>query len=334
MKTENNTLMNECVMNDIDEKQFSSMNFLKMEDIISGDRILSLCDFVLCTVEIFNYHKNMEKFIDMNKIIMVENFNDVDSIKLNKQFNESNKNTIKLFVYTHILDSFCKFILPQLDIKLNFVLYLHNSDDTLEMSHIDMLSNAKHIEKVYSQNVTMYSPEKIKLLPIGIANSMWNHGDIASLYETIDKTHHLKKTRGIYININPTTHPYRHTVLNELKNRDGDFNIVTVSKPYDEYLEELSTHKFCLCVRGNGISCHREWESLYLGVIPVIVNNKHTNLDAYTRYLKDLNLPFFEIKEENFDRYDDAFFNEELHEKIMSSCNDSYSEALKLNFYK
>jgi hypothetical protein len=305
-------------------------NILKTEDIISGDRILSLCDFVLCTVEICNFHRNIEKFIDINRLIIMESF---DLIKLNKDFNELNKNTIKLFIYTHILDSFVKFILPHLDIRLNFVLYLHNSDDGLDKLHIDALLNAKHIEKVYSQNISIYSPNKIKLLPIGIANSMWNHGDIGSLYNTINKTYYLKKTRGIYININRTTFPYRYTVLNELKNRVGEFDIVTVSKPYNEYLQELSTHRFCLCVRGNGISCHREWESLYLGVIPVIVNNKYANIDAYVKYLKDLNLPFFEIKEENFDNYNDEFFNEELYKTIMSSCNN-YSEALKLNFYK
>jgi hypothetical protein len=278
-------------------------NIIKMEDIISGDRILSLCDFVLCTVEICNFHRNIEKFIDINRIIIVDNFHTFDLIKLNQIFNELNQNTIKLFIYTHIFDSFVKFILPHLDIRLNFVLYLHNSDHMLDKLHIDPLLNAKHIEKVYSQNISIYSPNKIKLLPIGIANSMWNHGDISSLYNTINKTYYLKKARGIYINMNPTTYPYRYTVLNELKNRVGEFDIVTVSKPYNEYLQELSTHRFCLCVRGNGISCHREWESLYLGVIPVIVNNKYTNIDAYVKYLKDLNLPFFEIKEENFENY-------------------------------
>ena len=164
---------------------------------------------------------------------------------------------------------------------------------------------------------------------------MFRHGDLISLYGCLSKTYYIKKTKGIYININPNTYPYRYTVLNELKNRGNDFNITSASKPYSEYLDELSTHRFCLCVRGNGIACHREWESLYLGVIPVIINNKNTNLDAYVKYLQDLNLPFYEIKEENFDRYNDEFFNEELYKKIMYVCGNSIynSEALKLNFY-
>ena len=316
--------------------QYSSVNNLKFKDIISGDRIVSLCDFVLCTNDIFNYHKNLGNFIDVNRVIIVKNFPTINTDALNEYFRELNKNTIKLFIYTHILDEFVKYILPKLDTNLSYILYLHNSDHGLEdKSHFNALSEAKHIKKVYSQNINRYSPKKYKLLPIGLANSMFKHGDLISLYETISKTYYVKKTNGIYININPNTYPYRHTVLNELKRREGEFNIVSASKPYKEYLDELSTHRFCLCVRGNGMACHREWESLYLGVIPVIINNKYTNLDAYVKYLKELNLPFFEIKEENFDRYNDDFFNEELYKKIIYMCGNSIynSESLKLNFY-
>ena len=32
----------------------------------------------------------------------------------------------------------------------------------------------------------------------------------------------------------------------------------------------LSKHKFCISPRGRGVDCHRHWECLYLGVIPII----------------------------------------------------------------
>ena len=35
-------------------------------------------------------------------------------------------------------------------------------------------------------------------------------------------------------------------------------------------MSELSSYKFALSPEGNGIDCHRTWECLYLGVIPIV----------------------------------------------------------------
>jgi hypothetical protein len=314
--------------------QFSSINNLKYNDLISGDRIVSLCDFVLLTYDIFNYHQNLEQFVDINKIIIVQNFQTVNTNNLNIYFKELRKKTIKLFIYTHILDPFIKYILPKLDKTISYIIYLHNSDHEVTKKHIDILTTYDYIEKIYAQNISYYH-NKVQLLPIGIANSMFKHGDLISIYKTMSETYYKTKHKGLYININPSTYPYRHTVLQEIKQRPDDF-IISSGKPYKEYLEELSKHRFCLCVRGNGIACHREWESLYLGVIPVIINNQYTNTNVYVKYLKEIGVPFYEIKEDTLDKYSDEFFNEELYKKIMSNHQSSIFsvQSLKLQYYK
>ena len=38
----------------------------------------------------------------------------------------------------------------------------------------------------------------------------------------------------------------------------------------DQYLIDLRTHKFVLSPEGNGIDCHRTWEALYMGCIPIL----------------------------------------------------------------
>ena len=43
---------------------------------------------------------------------------------------------------------------------------------------------------------------------------------------------------------------------------------------FSDYIKELSSCYFCLSPNGNGIDCHKHWECLYLGVIP-IVTKKH-----------------------------------------------------------
>ena len=54
--------------------------------------------------------------------------------------------------------------------------------------------------------------------------------------------------------------------MNEL-----DFATVDeASRPYPEYLRELGRHRFSLAPAGNGLDTHRAWESLYLGVLPLV----------------------------------------------------------------
>lgn len=306
--------------------QFSSVFDIKYNDIITGDRVLSLCDFIISTPEIYNYHK--KSGIDPNKFILIQNFKNINIIELNKCFD---KKHIKLFIYTHILDYFIEYILDNLPKNIKFTIYLHNSDHDLNKNHIKLI-NDKRIVKIFSQNVNCDFNNKVNLLPIGLANSIFNHGDILSLYTCMSKTYKNKKTKNLYININPNTFSYRKTVLEEVTN---DRFKISSGKPFGEYLEELSTHRFCLCVRGNALDTHRFFESLYLGVIPVIINNKYTNMNNYIKYLIKLNLPFYEITEENLDKYSDDFFNEELYNKIIKKCGSSiYNlDALKLSYY-
>jgi len=39
------------------------------------------------------------------------------------------------------------------------------------------------------------------------------------------------------------------------------------------YFEHLARSKFVISPKGNGPDCHRVWESIYLGAIPVVVDH-------------------------------------------------------------
>jgi len=341
--TNNSLVVKQIVNTHIHSKQlyqFSSVFNLNYSDIITGDRIITLCDFVITTNEIYNYHKNIEHFIKPDHIVKVQNFKNVNINALNGIFEEEinvrteNKHNIKLFIYTHILSDFVENILFKLSTKLNYTIYLHNSDHSLENDiNFQKLLDCKHIEKVYAQNINCnFNSEKFSLLPIGLANSMWSHGNILSLYTTMKSTYYLNKTKNLYININPSTFTYRSQILNQVNNERFS---VSKGKPFKEYLKELSTHRFSLCVRGNGLDTHRFNESLYLGVIPVIINNKFTNMDNHVQYMLSLGLPFYQITSESLDKYSDEFFNEALYKKIIQKCGSSIYNLpqLKLSYY-
>ena len=42
---------------------------------------------------------------------------------------------------------------------------------------------------------------------------------------------------------------------------------------FENYLQKLSQYKYAICPPGNGIDCHRLWECLYLGVIPILLRS-------------------------------------------------------------
>ena len=102
------------------------------------------------------------------------------------------------------------------------------------------------------------------------------------------------------------------------------------NKPYDEYVNELTTYRFCLCIRGNGIDTHRFWESLYLGVIPVVVVNEDTNCKLFIENLKKSNIPFHEVA--SIDEIKETKFNENLYNVYYSKLIENFF-VLNLNHY-
>jgi hypothetical protein len=318
--------------------QFSSIFDTGYADIITGDRVLNLCDFVITTREIYGFHKNIDKFA--KEVLLVNDWNNVNMTLINRYFADFCKvqktKTVKLFVYTHILEHFQNHILDNLDKRFEYVIYCHNSDHSFDTAYTRILE-ADHITRVFAQNIDHPYHNKLNFLPIGLANSMWTHGDVLGLYSTMRSTYCKKKSKSIYVNINPNTFGYRREILDGVI-ETGCWDL-SDSKPFKDYLYELSEHRFCFALRGNGISSHRFWESLYLGVIPVIINNSHTKMNHFVTYLQTLDVPFYEIREESFEvisqKYNRDFFNDELYKSILEKIETSVYllKALKLKHY-
>jgi hypothetical protein len=129
-----------------------------MNIIISGEKIQQLCDVYLGFPYDFQYNpiiqSQSEKCIDLNNI------------------NNSYDNPKLIFCYGHNL--------PILSYKINFfrknfILVSHNSDYIVNLNdEIKTILECPKLIKFYCQNLCFFN-EKINLLPIGIANSMWEH---------------------------------------------------------------------------------------------------------------------------------------------------------------
>ena len=125
------------------------------------------------------------------------------------------------------------------------------------------------------------------ILPIGIANSIWKHGDIKILNDVIFDTN-IKKILPCNTSSCDTSSCnifFNFTIDTNIEKRQLCYDIVSKYvkfidniNNYFDYLSLLKTYKYCICPEGNGYDSHRIWECLYLNVIPICLKNNFTIL--------------------------------------------------------
>jgi hypothetical protein len=149
-------------------------------------------------------------------------------------------------------------------------LVTHNSDENITGSYADICDHPQ-VRAMYSQNV-LYAHPKLHNIPIGIANSMWGHGNLETLHSAACSG--VTKTRSVYFYFGiGTNYADRSVCRAELEAKGLVFGS---PQPHADYLHSLASYKFAICPAGNGIDSHRLWECLYLGVTPIVLRNTFT----------------------------------------------------------
>ena len=204
---------------------------------------------------------------------------------------------MRIFVKTDLLFEFTNNVLPSITNK--FLLYSHNSDLCVDDKYSEILTN-NYLITWFGQNINTIN-DKLKSIPIGLANRRWPHGDIEILKKVIDENN--TKNNLVYCNIDVNTNiSERSTCLEEI------YPIQNSNKvSFEEYLRYVSKSYFIISPNGNGIDCHKTWESLYLKSIPIVTNS--INISYYKEY------PILII--ERWSDLKNIELNEELYNKIM-----------------
>jgi len=248
-------------------------------EIVTGERLQGIADVAVITEEKRAFHTFLP---DMKLAVFSPDFEPTLSAVSPLQ------GARVIFVYSDLLDLFVARILPL--IEQPFVLVSHTGDHGVDQRFLQALDDPKIIHW-FGQNVTFRHP-KLTALPIGLANSRWPHGDPGVLARTA-RQGFLKRT-GLYVNFDAgTNRALRMPILEALA--DKPFAIMGRrrrpltyfsqawaaltgkrfvdkgwGKSFPEYLKEMAGWCYAVSPPGNGIDCHRTWEALYLGVIPVI----------------------------------------------------------------
>lgn len=174
-----------------------------------------------------------------------------------------------IMVRIGMLDTFFKHYHPLITVP--YILLTHNisndSDESLPGIYKSYLDDPQ-LYAWFTKNKDCDHP-KLYGLPLGLANQEFQHGNLALLKKYIDLTRHVPRDKLVYMNFNIATYPpERQLVYDFFKNK----SFVTQRAKWEQadYMFELISHKFVLSPRGNGIDCHRTWETLLMGAVPIV----------------------------------------------------------------
>lgn len=226
--------------------------------IITGEKIQQLCDIYLGTNDDFNWNPQIRNQTSKHFVI-----NDIHT-----KYN----NPYLIFCYGYNISILSKKIGFFTN---NFILVTHNSDvEIRDTNEVQDILKCEKLEKWYGQNICFEHP-KLHFLPIGIANSMWAHGNLSLFQNELFMKNLHMKSKKIYFNFNIDTNKSKREIcFNELKDKLVWLQNVS---PLDN-LSRLKEYEFCVCPEGNGVDTHRLWECLYLKVVPIVIKSEFTHI--------------------------------------------------------
>lgn len=217
-----------------------------------------------------------------------------------------------VFVGTHFIEQFFHDIHPH--VKNEYKLITHNSDKPVSANLVPYIDDK--IIHWYGQNVDVIHP-KITPIPIGLENLYFYHnGDLAPIKKEQRKIR--EKENKILFGFSVSSSPKERQVALDALLRTKSAEKITGWPNTWEYLELLNRYKFIAAPPGNGIDAPREWQAMYLKVVPILKGS------IVTRYYAQIGLPVLVIEnwEEILDLDEKQLKNiyEENREKFNNSA--------------
>lgn len=229
---------------------------------------------------------------------------------------------------------FFNFLNSNLDFfKGNSRLIIHNGDKIPPLSFLETIS--KYFYKIYCVNIINES-EKIFSIPIGLENLHYVRNGLVDTFREhscLNKLSLLKpKSNLLFSSFNVGTNLEERTIVRNqiIKSRFAStFKVV----PAETYKRCLSDSFFSISPPGNGADCHRTWESIYFGVVPVVLkgylSNKYIDnlpihsVSSYEEFLQLNDIDLIDLYNSLISRpldmaflnYWDRVFREQTHER-------------------
>lgn len=201
-----------------------------------------------------------------------------------------------------------------------FVIFTSHEDTPID----DQIVVPDNVLGIHAVNAE-FNNEKIHPFPYGLQRKLAvkfkDDMRISIMKKRVEVDKHIEPTKLLYINCGIGRNEERQTLtyfegLPWVTARfDRNSKFFPYNK-YSEFLDELANHKFMVCPKGHGLDCHRNWESLYLRRVPVMLKHPY-----FTRLMKDFPVLFI-------DKWED------ITEELLIENDHLYQEALKMDLSK
>ncbi|AGE50338.1 exostosin [Acanthocystis turfacea Chlorella virus Canal-1] len=148
------------------------------------------------------------------------------------------------------------------------------SDYPIGLNELHILESPM-VRRWFANNIDFPHP-KLVSVPLGLPNEVDfpTYGNTRTLYKVAQEPKVVKNLA--YMNFKIQTCPRERQVVFDRFSSDDCVTVGSLdlsNEGHEKYLRDIRSHKFCICPRGNGIDCHRIWECLYLGTIPICIKN-------------------------------------------------------------
>lgn len=179
-----------------------------------------------------------------------------------------------IFVKPDRMDSFARNYKTFKRVMEPFILITHNSDKPMPGEWAYLLDDPKLIAW-FATNPDREHP-KLIVLPAGLSNTTLQGNEKKE--EIINKSWEnqldSKRKNLLYINLSSSTNIERTGAIDIIKkNIDSNKLLLANRKPFEDYLIDIASSEFVLSPPGHGLDCHRTWETLYMGSIPIVINS-------------------------------------------------------------
>jgi hypothetical protein len=195
-------------------------------------------------------------------------------------------------------------------------LIIHNGDSVPSEVLLGELKGL--VEEVYCVNV-LDGDHGVFPIPIGLENvSLGKNGRLNYYLDALEKPSSVEdRPRPVLSSFHVSTQPEIRGRVAEILSQSRHGHEVNFRKSL-EYRLEVQRSQFVISPPGNGPDCHRTWEALYLGAVPVV-------LEGYLAKSLVRDLPVLEVSS-----YEDfcSYSNAELREIYLDLRSKGIEKAL------
>jgi hypothetical protein len=223
-----------------------------------------------------------------------------------------------IFCQSELLEDLCEKVLSHSSARVTIL--LGNTDRNFTQQLADLFANTG-VVKTFAQNLVHHIPG-VEPLPIGLENASYSLNGRPRDFNAIRIKSQKRIFRVMWAFSIETNVLQRTMASNELATIPVADRIGPIKAK--QHREALTRYGFVASPPGNGLDCHRTWEAMYLGCVPIVLRSH------MTQEYEKLGLPLWVV-----DSFDDLrdLTEGELQKKYWELSTKFDSEAMWIDYW-